>query len=412
MASAATSAGLADATRQLAHWESAVRRLSVLDALASKEAWDGLERYLGVALRRAMGDAVRRLEIGLDLIRHALKADPPRANAAVHAFRHQFSRVESVLDFFVDAINSRSSRQLGAQLITCDWLASRAMAQALIPLGHPRPAVLVFVDKGMGAAILKAGLKLWDGATENPVAAIKVTFHNLVRPTAVFHEAGHQVAHLLRWTEPLAQALRAVAPADHQDTWAGWASEIAADAFAFVNTGYAAVLALTDVLDGGPARIYHWAEEDPHPVGWLRVLLGVAMCRLCYGTGPWDAFADAWVARYPASGAPAEVRSLLRDSQPALPQLAEAILKRPYAAFRGGSLATLIDPQRVSPLALMQMQRAAGSALFTSPFWAQEGLRIVALTGLRIGTEPENAASLLLQQEAWMVDAAKSLRNH
>lgn len=404
-------AGVSDATRQLAHWESAVRRLSTLDALESQEAWKGLEGYLGVALRRSMGDAVARLEGGLGRIRYALKTDSHRANAAVHAFRHQFTRVESVLDFFVDAINSRSSHNLGAQLMTCDWLASKSMAKALIPLGVARPPVLVFVDKGLGAAILKAGLKLWDGGTENPVAAIKVTFHNLVRPTALIHETGHQVAHLLRWTDELAIGLRAAAPSEHKETWAGWASEIAADAFAFVNTGYASVLALTDVLDGGAGQVYHWTEDDPHPVGWLRVLLGAAMCRNSYGPGPWDGFADSWVARYPVEQAPAHVRSLLQKSVHALPELAAAILKRPYLAFRRCSLAELIDPQQVSPLALLQMERAAGSALYTSPFWAQEGLRIVALTGFRIGTEPENATTVLQQQETWMINAAKQLRN-
>ena len=75
------------------------------------------------------------------------------------------------------------------------------------------------------------------------------------------------------------------------------------------------------------------------------------------------------------------------------------------------SLSELIDPQQVSPLSLMQMERAAGAALYTSPFWALEGIRIVALTGLRIGIEPENAPAILRQQEAWMIDAAKHLRN-
>ena len=37
----------------------------------------------------------------------------------------------------------------------------------------------------------------------NPVAAIKVTRHNLQRPTALIHEAGHQVAHITGWNEEL-----------------------------------------------------------------------------------------------------------------------------------------------------------------------------------------------------------------
>ena len=41
----------------------------------------------------------------------------------------------------------------------------------------------------------------------SPVAAIKITQHNLYRPTAIVHETGHQVAHILKWTEELEQAV-------------------------------------------------------------------------------------------------------------------------------------------------------------------------------------------------------------
>jgi len=38
--------------RQVAHWTLAVSRLGDLETVASPNAWGGLERYLGVALRR------------------------------------------------------------------------------------------------------------------------------------------------------------------------------------------------------------------------------------------------------------------------------------------------------------------------------------------------------------------------
>ena len=38
--------------RQVAHWQLAARRLADLDDLASPAAWQGLEQYLGLALRR------------------------------------------------------------------------------------------------------------------------------------------------------------------------------------------------------------------------------------------------------------------------------------------------------------------------------------------------------------------------
>jgi hypothetical protein len=40
-----------------------------------------------------------------------------------------------------------------------------------------------------------------------PVAVIKITRHNLLRPTALVHEAGHQVAHICGWSMELAAVL-------------------------------------------------------------------------------------------------------------------------------------------------------------------------------------------------------------
>lgn len=391
--------------RQLAHWESAVGRLAALEELASPQAWAGLENYLGVSLRRSLGDAVKRLELSMQRVRQLLPRDAAAAQAEIHAFRGQFTRVESVVDFFLNALNTRSAPHMAAILRTCDWLAAESMARTLTPLGVARPPVLVFVDKGLGAAILKAGMRLWDGATDNPAAAIKVTFHNLLRPTALIHEAGHQVAHLLGWTPELRNALEAVAPHPHKETWAGWASEIAADAYAFVNTGYASVLALTDVIDGGSEAVYRFEESDPHPAPWVRVLLGVAMCRISFGPGPWEDFARRWIIRYPPR------RGLLSESVPALDEIARAILQRRYRGFGGRSLVEWINPEWVSPRALWDLERGAGAALYTSPSWARQGLRIVALSGYRIGVEPYRAAEVLQQQQKWMTGAAYALTN-
>ncbi len=394
-----------DSIRQLAHWESAVRRLSALDDLASPQAWAGLENYLGVALRRSLGDAVDRLKHSLARVRPMLDTNQSDAQTEIFKFRTQYTRVESVLDFFVNAMNTRSSPQMGSLLSTCDWLASESMSRTLVPLGFSRPPVLVYVEKGLGASILKAGMRLWDGATDNPAAAIKVTFHNLLRPTALIHEAGHQVAHLLGWVPELAQQLEAVAPFNHKETWAAWASEIAADAYAFVNTGYASVLALTDVIDGGAEAVYHMEEGDSHPVPWLRVLLGVAMCRVSFGPGPWDEFAIRWTKRYPIKD------GLLADSIDAMDAIAKDVLQRTYKAFGGRALVRWIDPEAVSPRALWQLEREAGAALHISPYWARQGLRIVALSGYRIGVEPFRAGELLQQQQKWMTGAANALKN-
>ena len=121
------------------------------------------------------------------------------------------------------------------------------------------------------------------------MAAIKITRHNLLRPTAAIHEAGHQVAHISGWNQELAAALArelAGASAELADAWSGWASEIAADAVAFVHTGFASVAALHDVLAGETPSVFRHTPGDPHPICYLRVLLGVEMCRYFYGAGP------------------------------------------------------------------------------------------------------------------------------
>ena len=271
-----------------------------------------------------------------------------------------------------------------------------------------------YIDKGLGASILKAGLRLWDGTTKSQVAAIKIVRHNLYRPTALIHEAGHQFAHIVGWTEELATALeqelainsRAVA-----DVWASWASEIAADAFAFANTGYAAVAGLHDVLAGGDRFVFRFVPGDPHPISYLRVLLGTQMCRQFFGAGPWDDLAQDWTRSNSLENARAGTRNLLRSSLPLLPKVVELSLAKPLRAFGGRSLAALLDPQRVHPSALLQLEQQAGRALYTSHHWVwAEPVRLLGLTGYRAAIFPEQASEILQQQKDWMLRLGGSLQ--
>ena len=217
------------------------------------------------------------------------------------------------------------------------------MAQILDQIGKPTPVVLTYIDKGLGASILKAGLRLWDAGAASPVAAVKITRHNLLRPTAVIHEAGHQVAHIAGWNQELSAALSqglAGSSGELGRRLVGWASEIAADAVAFVHTGFASVAALHDVLAGETSSVFRHTPGDPHPICYLRVLLGVEMCRLLLRRRPVGrprpivddaACAAAW--------RPADTRRLLDDSIPALddrrpdhPRYADAGVPRRQAA--------------------------------------------------------------------------------
>src|SRR5262249_20419521 len=141
---------------------------------------------------------------------------------------------------------------------------------------------------------------------------------------------------------------------------------------------------------------------DPHPIGYVRVLLGVEMCRQFYGAGPWNDLALAWARQYPLERAAARTGMLLRVSLPLLPDIANLVLRKPMRAFGGRALSALIDPGRVSPVALEGLERRLGEALFTSMHWIwTEALRLLALTGLSAATRPERALEVLKQQEGW-----------
>ena len=166
------------------------------------------------------------------------------------------------------------------------------MAQILDPIGKPTPVVLTYIDKGLGASILKAGLRLWDAGAASPVAAIKITRHNLLRPTAVIHEAGHQVAHIAGWNQELSAALSqgladGVERARGRRGPAGRLRSPPTLSPSFTPASPAS-RRFTTCSPAEPSSVFPHTPGDPHPICYLRVLLGVEMCRYFYGAGPWD----------------------------------------------------------------------------------------------------------------------------
>jgi hypothetical protein len=412
----ATAALRLQVARQVGHWRAATQALEDAENFASAAAWASLERYLGVALRGHLRIVVGRLGGEARELQRVLTAartdeDLERLRSRVVGFRRRFLAAETVLDFYGDAIGTRTSSRLAGVLGACDALAVRSMEQALRPLGIPVPPVLTYVDKGLGASILRAGIRLWDGGSPSAVAAVKIARHNLVRPTALIHETGHQVAHLTGFNDELASVLTGELTGGSSDlaaTWAAWASEIAADAFAFVTTGYGSAAALHDVLAGDEATVFRHLPGDPHPIAYLRVLLVTEMCRRFYGAGPWDDLAAAWVRVHPIAAAGGDTRVLVEGSLELVPRVAALTLSRAMRAFGGRALSELVDPQAVKPDRLDELEREAGAALYTSPYWLQrEPLRLLALGSLRAATAPERSVELAALQEDWMIRLGK-----
>ena len=128
------------------------------------------------------------------------------------------------------------------------------------------------------------------------------------------------------------------------------------------------------------------------------------MCRRFYGMGPWDELATTWEQLYPTRDAPPIAGAMVTAILPLLPRIVDTALLTPMSCFREKSLAELVDPQRVSPAALREMELRAGGSVFTSSHWIwTECVRLTALTGLRYATEPEKGPQVLKQQEEWMI---------
>jgi hypothetical protein len=151
-----------------------------------KEARDQLKREAAVV--RAVFNAARD------------RRDLERVADQVGRLRDRYLQTELLVDFYVDAVRSRGNPEVGAQLRACDVMAERAILIALEPLKISTPAILTYFKPGIGASILRIGTRLWDGSLSR-IAAIKITWHNRFRTTALVHECGHQVAGLTGWNE-------------------------------------------------------------------------------------------------------------------------------------------------------------------------------------------------------------------
>ena len=397
--------------RQVNHWLQAASRLSTLDHLASGYAWQGIDHKIGtqlkVSLQQSIGDVIA---LANNLKRQLTMASEETSLRGIKRgliqLRDRYLKTEETIHFYTVAINSRTTPNIAALLRACDILCARSMQELLRPLGKDTPPVLTYVDKGVGASILKAGLRLWDGNISH-VAAIKITQHNLFRPTAIIHETGHQVAHILNWNEELSVALNSRLNQHSKivgAVFAGWSSEIAADAFAFVHTGFASVAALHDVVSGTPQAVFAYHQHDPHPISYLRVLLNIEMCRQFYGNGAWDDLEAAFKNDYDVNLVNFPSVGLIKLCVKALPDAAHLILKSPFHCFANRPLSQIIPPNKASPQALEKLEYIAGSSLYTSHAWIwNECIRLLALNGYKIGTGKGDLTALYKQQEEWMI---------
>jgi hypothetical protein len=393
---------------EIAHWRIAIEALQDLDGLASAAAWSGLEEYLRTGLRTRLLAVVSSVAQEAAALESSFRggADLGLMRTRLLNLRTRYVQLETVVNFFGDALATRANPATAALLRGLDTLASDSMDVVLRPLGLEAPPALVYFDKGLGASILRAGVRLWDKANPSPAAAIKLTRHNASHPTALFHETGHQVNHLTGWNAELADALRRALASQSRElaeVWAGWASEVGADVYAFALSGWAPLPALANVVDGKSAAVFRIVLGDPHPFPWIRVMFNAAMCRNWFGRGPWDRIAMAWRERHPIDAGGGDGRALARASWTAMPAIVSVCTRTPMRAFGGRPLTALVSPRRVSPAALSAFATRAGASLLTSSYLERrESIRILTCLTTRVAGDARTATANRQDLEAWL----------
>lgn len=190
---------------------------------------------------------------------------------------------------------------------------------------------MCYLDRGPGAAIRRARTRL-PGGGANPVAIIRVPRERMVGSgvaSSLVHEVGHQGAALLdlvNTLRPLLQERQRAQPQERTawQLWERWISEIVADVWAIGRVGFVATLGLIAVVSLPRVFVFRLNVDDPHPIPWLRVLLGCAIGEALYPHPQWQRLARTWESCYPAAAEdpPArELLALLRRTMPDFVQL-------------------------------------------------------------------------------------------
>ena len=286
------------------------------------------------------------------------------------------------------------------------------MSAVLGRLGIESPLALTYQDKGLGASILRAGIRLWDQSHPSPAAAIKLTRHNLSFPTALFHETSHQVAALCGLNHEVGLRLYEAIEPDSKplaSLVSSWASEMVADVHAVHHAGWAPVAALANVVDGSSSSVFRIRYGDPHPPAFVRTILNVRLCNALFGSGPWDQIESAWLERHAIDDA-GSAGLITRDALSAIDRIIQVIVG-PMRSLGGASISEILDPNRVSPAGLSDLERQAGESLLSSTYLQrQEPVRVLALLatrGLLEASQAERHRRTLMQ---WVRSLGRTTR--
>lgn len=224
----------------------------------------------------------------------------------------RFNNILDQLDIFSDVLSQRSEHDVGIWLSGLDTLAEDALRVG-VSYYDEAPELMVFLERGHGAAIRRARTRL-PGGDENPVGIIQIPRERLVGngiAASIIHEVGHQGAELLGITHSLRLRLQEMMEKDKPRShlwryYERWISEIIADYWAICHLGICATTGLMGVVTLPKYFQFRLELDDPHPAPYMRVAISCAFGELLFPSAAWKNIWDLWQQFYTLGDLPKE----------------------------------------------------------------------------------------------------------
>lgn len=272
----------------------------------------------------------------------------------------RYNNILDQLDIFADVMAQRGEHEVGIWLSGMDVLAEDGLA--ICKDYTDVPALMVFLQRGHGAAIRRARTRL-PGGDENPVAVIQIPRERMVGSgiaSSLIHEVGHQAAESMELTKALRIELaKKIASAQkNKDAWKHyerWISEILADCWAMGHLGIAATLGLMGVVTLPKYFQFRLDLDDPHPAPYVRVKLSCAFGKALYPHEQWDKLWQLWKQFYSEDDLPQDKKTLLQRLNEEEADFVKLVLQYKASVLKGKNLTDIFPVTKRQPAQLQQI---------------------------------------------------------
>ena len=331
---------------EITHWRLAAEALADLDDLAPAAAWAGLEAYLRLQVRERLAGVVSSVvqeAVALQrLAGSGAREDDLRGGLL--ALRSRYLRGRDRPRLLRRRRDARTNPAPGALLRGLRHARRRLDDCHARPLGIQAPPALVYVDKGLGASILRAGdPAVGPGA---PVAGGGDQAHP-AQPAITRRRCctrpGTRWAHQTGWIAELADrdctsCCRARSPDGRRHVAVLRLARSPPTCMPSSSPAGRRCTPWPTWSTAPPRTVFRLPLGDPHPFAWIRVMFNVALCGRWFGAGPWDDCGSAWTERHDPAAAGSLVEHLARP--PAWRRCRDIVqlcTRTPFARLRGAA---------------------------------------------------------------------------